>query len=71
MFGRHHCDETDCVENLSAPGDLDEAAKNLYAALARLDRKGLDIIVADILPESGLGAAINDRLRRASAKKGC
>lgn len=68
VFGQHHSEQSECVENLSVSGDLNEAAKNLYAALSRLDRKGLDFIVADILPENGVGAAINDRLRRASIK---
>ncbi|MCX7935940.1 MAG: L-threonylcarbamoyladenylate synthase type 1 TsaC, partial [Planctomycetota bacterium] len=55
------------VEILSASGRLEEAAANLYAALRRLDALGLDMIVAQPLPEQGLGRAINDRLRRAAA----
>jgi L-threonylcarbamoyladenylate synthase len=63
---------TDCygaVENLSTNGDLREAAINLFAALHRLDALDLDVIVADTVPETGLGAAIMDRLRRASRKE--
>jgi L-threonylcarbamoyladenylate synthase len=56
------------VEELSASGDLREAAAGLFAALRRLDAAGLDGIVAATVPESGLGVAINDRLRRAAAK---
>lgn len=41
------------------------AAANLFAALRRLDGLGLDLIIAELLPEAGLGRAINDRLRRA------
>ncbi len=52
------------VEVLS--GDLTEAAAQLFAALRRLDAAGLDAIVADAVPEIGLGRAIMDRLRRAS-----
>lgn len=53
------------VEVLSASGDLREAAANLFAAMRRLDALALDRIVACLVPEAGLGLAINDRLRRA------
>lgn len=56
----------DCT--LSATGDLGEAAGNLYIALhAAAASPKLRIAVAPV-PESGVGVAINDRLRRASAK---
>ncbi|HEX7126517.1 MAG TPA: L-threonylcarbamoyladenylate synthase, partial [Thermodesulfobacteriota bacterium] len=55
------------VETLSADGDLREAAQHLFGALRRLDAAGLDRIVAEPCPEVGLGRAIMDRLRRASA----
>ncbi len=55
------------VEVLSNNGDLREAAANLFAALRRLDRKGLDCLYASALPEVGLGIAIMDRLRRCAA----
>lgn len=58
------------VEVLSPSGDLREAAANLFSALRRLDARGLDLIVAAPVPGSGLGAAIRDRLRRASAARG-
>lgn len=52
--------------NLSARGDLTEAAANLFDMLFELDRqKPAGIAVAPI-PEHGLGLAINDRLRRAA-----
>jgi L-threonylcarbamoyladenylate synthase len=54
-------------EVLSPSGDLREAARNLFAALRRLDRSGAELIVAEPVPEEGLGRAINDRLRRAAA----
>ncbi len=54
------------VEVLSGDGDAREAAIHLFAALHRLDALGLDLIVADAVPETGLGAAVMDRLRRAS-----
>lgn len=54
------------VEVLSESGDLREAAANLFGALRRLDSMGLDLILAEPVPETGLGRAIMDRLRRAS-----
>ena len=56
------------VERLSPGGDLKEAAHNLFSALHRLDKMNLDIIYAYEFPEEGLGAAIMDRLRKASVK---
>jgi L-threonylcarbamoyladenylate synthase len=52
--------------NLSIRGDLAEAASNLFAMLRALDQSHDSIAVAPI-PESGLGEAINDRLRRGAA----
>ena len=54
------------VEVLSPSGDLREAASVLFAKLRRLDEVGLDRIVAERVPETGLGVAIMDRLRRAA-----
>ena len=56
------------VEHLSPTQDLREAAVNLYGAMRRLDEAGLDGIIAEPLPETGLGAAIMERLRKASAR---
>jgi len=56
----------DVVEVLSQKGDLKEAAANLFAAMRRLDEKNLDLILAQPVPDQGLGRAINDRLTRAS-----
>ncbi|MGE0764882.1 MAG: L-threonylcarbamoyladenylate synthase [Hyphomicrobiaceae bacterium] len=55
--------------NLSPRGDLAEAAANLFAALRRLDRSGASGLAVMPIPEHGLGAAINDRLRRAAAPR--
>ena len=55
--------------NLSESGDLREAAANLFAHLRALDRPGLAAIAVMPVPEQGLGAAINDRLRRAAAPR--
>lgn len=54
---------------LSASGDLTEAAAALFATLHRADALNRPIAVAPV-PEDGLGAAINDRLRRAAAPRG-
>ena len=56
-------------DSLSRAGDLREAAANLFACLHRADASGKPIAVAPV-PETGLGAAINDRLRRAAAPRG-
>jgi len=59
--------------NLSARGDLTEAAANLFAYLHALDRMsathGLKGIAAAPIPMEGLGEAINDRLARAAAPR--
>jgi L-threonylcarbamoyladenylate synthase len=59
--------------NLSARGDLVEAAANLFAMLRQLDHGGAAGRFATIavmpIPDEGLGIAINDRLRRAAAPR--
>jgi L-threonylcarbamoyladenylate synthase len=52
---------------LSPSGRLDEAAQNLFLALRTLDKMPIDIILAEPVPDTGLGRAINDRLRRAAS----
>lgn len=54
------------VHNLSQLGNPVEAAANLYAALRFLDSLGGDAIFVARIPQTGLGEAINDRLRRAA-----
>jgi L-threonylcarbamoyladenylate synthase len=54
--------------SLSQTGDLAEAAARLFAVLHQADALGRPIAVAPV-PETGLGAAINDRLRRAAAPR--
>ena len=51
---------------LSQKGDLKEAATNLFKSLRELDRADVSIIIAEKFPETGLGLAINDRLKRAA-----
>ena len=59
-------DAATAVMNLSARGDLDEAAANLFGYLRALDAKGARAIAVMPVPHHGLGEAINDRLRRAA-----
>lgn len=54
------------IEILSESGDLTEATTNLYSALHKLDSLKLDVIVAEIMPDAGLGSSMNDRLERAA-----
>lgn len=54
------------IRQLSSRQDLREAAANLFRCLRELDQLHLELIVAEKLPDEGLGAAINDRLRRAA-----
>jgi L-threonylcarbamoyladenylate synthase len=57
--------------NLSTTGDLNEAASNLYSDLRKLDqyatKHNIKTIAIARIPERGIGAAINDKLKRASA----
>jgi L-threonylcarbamoyladenylate synthase len=53
--------------SLSASGDLAEAAARLYAALHAAAAASQPRIAVATIPEAGIGAAINDRLRRAAA----
>ena len=55
--------------NLSPSGDLVEAAANLFAMLHNLDAAGASGIAVAPIPDEGLGIPINDRLRRASARR--
>ena len=55
------------VRILSPAGDFREAAAKLFSCLRELDRCGLELIVAEAVPNEGLGTAIMDRLKRAAA----
>jgi L-threonylcarbamoyladenylate synthase len=57
------------MEVLTPRGDPHEAASRLFAAMRRLDALGLDLIVAEPPPPSGLAAAILDRLQKAAAPR--
>jgi L-threonylcarbamoyladenylate synthase len=57
-------------KSLSHSGDMNEAARNLFATLRFLDQSEASVIVAEpCFVESGLGFAIGDRLRRAAAPR--
>ncbi len=66
-FGRHRIPGAALERNLSPSGSLAEAAANLFAMLRELDRSGRRGIAVTPVPETGLGQAVNDRLRRAAA----
>lgn len=55
------------VFELSPSGDLTEAAHQLFRGLRSFNPEKVELIVAEPMPEMGLGRAINDRLRRAAA----
>ncbi len=61
-------DEAAAMLNLSASGDLVEAAANVFAHLAVLDDSGAEAIAVAPIPADGLGEAINDRLKRAAVR---
>jgi L-threonylcarbamoyladenylate synthase len=60
---------TEKFVELSNNKNLNEAARNLYAALHQLDNMNFDIIYAEKLPQTDLGITINDRLYRAQEEK--
>ncbi|MEO5980305.1 MAG: L-threonylcarbamoyladenylate synthase [Chryseolinea sp.] len=54
---------------LSKAGSLQEAAKSLFSALREVDKMPVDLVITELVPDHGLGRAINDRLKRASQIK--
>jgi L-threonylcarbamoyladenylate synthase len=56
------------VLNLSKTKNLDEAALNLFKFLRLADESSAELVLCTLLPEEGLGRAINDRLKRAATK---
>jgi L-threonylcarbamoyladenylate synthase len=51
---------------LSTNGSLSEAASGLFSAMRSLDQSDVDVILAEVFPDEGLGKSINDRLARAA-----
>ena len=66
-FGTQACPIPATV-NLSATGDMVEATSKLYAFMHDLDKPEYDLILVDPIPNTGVGMALNDRLKRASIK---
>ena len=56
------------IRSLSKQQDLREAATKLFGYLRELDQSDLELIVAERVPEVGLGGAIMDRLQRAARR---
>lgn len=67
-FGEKNFESAHADYNLSPTKNLKEAAANLFSALRMMDESKADVILCELLPEEGLGRAINDRLKRASVK---
>ena len=59
--------ESILLKNLSSIKNYQEASANLFSFLRELDEAEVDVIITALLPETGLGLAINDRLKRAAA----
>ena len=53
---------------LSPSASLEEAAQNLFSSLREFDKLEVSVILAEEVPDTGIGKAINDRLRRAALK---
>ncbi len=68
-FGPEPLEGAAATLNLSAKGDLAEAAANLFLMLRRLDRPEFRAIAVMPIPDMGLGEAIRDRLARAAAPR--
>jgi len=56
-------------EVLSRSGNVREAAANLFSALHKMDQLPVSIIYAEMIPEEGIGLAVMNRLRKASAER--
>lgn len=68
-FGPSLPPTTGPVMNLSESGDIQQAAARLFSALHELDDTGVKTIAVMPIPDTGLGEAINDRLKRAAAPR--
>lgn len=66
-FQKAYAEVAVCYQ-LSKEGSDIEASKNLFHHMRSLDQANIDIIVTEYIPYSGLGRAVNDRLKRASVQ---
>lgn len=64
----YHLPESSVCLMLSEKRNLDEAARNIFGCLRKIDALNPDVILSEFVPDEGLGRAVNDRLRRAAAK---
>lgn len=60
-------DQAHSMAVLSPEGNIEMAARNLFSAFRKMDDPTIEIVLAEFVPEEGLGRAINDRLKRAAA----
>jgi L-threonylcarbamoyladenylate synthase len=65
-FGKDPVEGGHLVLNLSSTGNLEEAALNLFKFLRLADDSDAEVVLCELLPDKGLGRAINDRLLRAA-----
>jgi len=62
-------DLPEAVTRLSTPADVTQYAKDLYATLRSADDRGMDVVVAVLPADHGVGTAVRDRLRRSAAER--
>lgn len=67
-LSKHDQKHSGPIFNLSPQGSTEEAARNLYEGIRKLDQSEARWIIADLLPDDGIGKAVNDRLRRAATQ---
>jgi L-threonylcarbamoyladenylate synthase len=65
-FKKDYSDTCQTSFVLAPSGDLENAARNIFTALRQMDDLNVDVILAEMVPNEGLGLAINDRLKRAA-----
>lgn len=53
---------------LSSEGDLHEAARNLFRVLREVDDERPELVIAERVPDEGIGRAVNDRIERARSE---
>ncbi|MGE4584558.1 MAG: L-threonylcarbamoyladenylate synthase [Sphaerochaeta sp.] len=70
LFEKTHTHFKGPVAYISESEDAKQAASRLYWAIRHLDQQHLSFMVGSLLPETGIGVAINNRLRKASTKHG-
>jgi len=58
--------DADVIKSLGSRFNLDAVAQNLFRLLREFDAEGVDVIVAEGVPQEGLGLAVMNRLRKAS-----